>query len=331
MNPVISVIIPTYNRAHLVKDAIDSVLSQTYRDFEIIVVDDGSTDNTKEVLAPYRDKVKYIYQENQGLSAARNTGIRGARGEYIGFLDSDDLWLPPKLEKQVQILKEYKDIAFVYTNFIFIDETGKFIKVGCKAKSLVSGYILGNLLLSKTVTSPVTWLVRKTCFEDVGLFDIRFKRSEERDMEIRIAKNFKMYGIKEPLVKVRQIKSVETLGRCSAKDREYYRFKFLDKLFNDSNGEPIIEKNKRRLIAHYYFISGLAYLKEVDLTVARNRFCFSILKNPFRLNVYMYLFSTLIGNKGFRVLNGVRKLVLGVSNYYRRFKYNRLSTENGGK
>ena len=93
-SPKVTVVIPTYNRAHLIKDAVESVLNQTYQDFELIVIDDGSTDNTREVLAVYKDKLTYIYQENQGRSSARNHGIELAQGEYIAFLDSDDVWFP---------------------------------------------------------------------------------------------------------------------------------------------------------------------------------------------------------------------------------------------
>ena len=89
----VTVVIPTYNRAHLIKDAVESVLNQTYQDFELIVIDDGSTDNTREVLAIYKDKLRYIYQENQGRSAARNHGIKLAQGEYIAFLDSSDYFI----------------------------------------------------------------------------------------------------------------------------------------------------------------------------------------------------------------------------------------------
>ena len=98
--PKVSVIIPTYNGAQYIKQAVDSVLAQTYDDYEIIVVDDGSTDDTAELLRPYGDRITYLYQENRKLPAARNTGIRTARGQYLAFLDSDNLFLPHKLAAQ---------------------------------------------------------------------------------------------------------------------------------------------------------------------------------------------------------------------------------------
>ena len=101
--PCISVIIPTYNRAHFVREAIDSVLGQTYQDFEIIVVDDGSTDDTKTVLALYGNRIRYLHQKHRGRSEARNTALKSAAGKFVAFLDSDDIWLPRKLEKQLPL------------------------------------------------------------------------------------------------------------------------------------------------------------------------------------------------------------------------------------
>ena len=116
-HPTISVIIPTYNRAHLIGKAVKSVLSQTYQDFEIIVVDDGSTDNTEEIVKSFTDyKIYYIcHKHNRGASAARNTGIKASRGEYIAFLDSHDEWLPEKLDKQIKTFNsESSEVGVVY-------------------------------------------------------------------------------------------------------------------------------------------------------------------------------------------------------------------------
>ena len=111
MKPLVSIIIPAYNVEKYVQEAIDSALSQIYKDIEIIVVDDGSTDNTKKVLNPYikKGQIHYIYQENKGLSSARNTGIRAAKGGYIAFLDSDDLFLPEKMQRQVDFLEKHQE------------------------------------------------------------------------------------------------------------------------------------------------------------------------------------------------------------------------------
>jgi len=124
--PKVSVIIPTYNRAHLVTLAIESVLSQTYQDFEIIVVDDGSRDNTQAIIESISDpKIRYLYQANQGPGAARNTGIRAATGQYVAFLDTDDLLLPEKLALQVEALGKQPELGLVAGGHLFVDEAGK--------------------------------------------------------------------------------------------------------------------------------------------------------------------------------------------------------------
>jgi GT2 family glycosyltransferase len=121
---LVSVVIPSYNRAHLIGETIESVLAQTYRPVEIIVVDDGSRDDTRAVVQRYGPEVRYLYQSNAGVSAARNTGLAAARGEFIALLDSDDIWLPWKLAAQVALLRRYADVGMVWTDMRAIDEGG---------------------------------------------------------------------------------------------------------------------------------------------------------------------------------------------------------------
>jgi|SRR6267378_4283950 len=121
---LVSVIIPTYNRAQLCKEAVESALSQTYHDIEVIVVDDGSTDSTREVVSHLDSRVRYLSQKNSGVSAARNLGMQSARGEFIAFLDSDDTWLPWKLQLQVNVLRTLPSARMVWTDMIAVDETG---------------------------------------------------------------------------------------------------------------------------------------------------------------------------------------------------------------
>ncbi|MGA1871245.1 MAG: glycosyltransferase family 2 protein [bacterium] len=328
-NPKVSVIIPTYNRSQFITHAIDSVLSQTYHDIEIIIVDDGSTDNTKKILINYNNRIKYIYQENQGVAAARNTGIKNAKGKYIAFLDSDDMWLPQKLEQQVKILNQYEDIALVYSNIAYCNSNGQFIRVAFSSQQFLSGYIPQKVILWKAMCGYLqTWLLRKTCFEEVGYIDTSLKMSEDREISIRIAMKYKIYGIKEPLTMVRQHIPANRLGRSPAKEREYYYLKCLRILLEKYNDNPIIKKNKKRLIAGYYFYAGKNYLKENNMGLAKNRFWKSIVYNPFRLNVYIYLFSSLIGNKGFKIINKTRKSILVLSDDVRKIQYKKKMEEN---
>ncbi|MFH1719653.1 MAG: glycosyltransferase family A protein [Planctomycetota bacterium] len=319
---LVSVIIPTCNRAQLLTQAIDSVLSQTYKNFEIIVVDDGSTDDTKRALVQYMNRIRYMYQENQGGAAARNVALKLAKGEYIAFLDSDDLWFPQKLERQVEILDKYGEFALVYTNIIYINNAGKFSATGYSSKMFKSGYLFKETLLRKVACGhPPTWLIRKSCLDETGGFDPEFRTSHDRDMIVRIARKYKIYGIRDPLAMVRQHHFERLRGSSSAEQIERYWFKFLDKLFTETDEELITEKLKKQLIAGYYFLAGKQFLKANDLHSARNRFWLAIVNRPFQLKAYMYFLATLTGNKGFEILNKIRRLLVGVSNSFHRLRY----------
>ena len=187
ITPKISVIIPTYNRAQYVCRAIESVLRQTYRDYEIIVIDDGSTDNTKDVLSKYNGRIKYVYQPNQGISNARNHGIRVSAGEYIAFLDSDDEWIPEKLAVQLELLENNKKLGIVCSKMIILDENGRECgmkpedRTGKNFKELIE--IGGDLPTSSIMT-------RRECFDKVGLFDETLPMMEDFEMWVRIASQY---------------------------------------------------------------------------------------------------------------------------------------------
>lgn len=125
---LVSVLVPTYNRAYILGKTLDSVLAQTYRPIEVIVVDDGSTDGTRELVACYGDAVCYVYQPNSGLAAARNTGLKAARGEFIALQDSDDQWLPWKIEVQVALMRKLPSVALVWTDMTAVDSTGRIVR-----------------------------------------------------------------------------------------------------------------------------------------------------------------------------------------------------------
>ncbi|MBO8173074.1 MAG: glycosyltransferase [Bacillaceae bacterium] len=198
----VSVIIPTYNRARFIEDAIQSVLNQTYKDYEIIVVDDGSTDDTKDRVIKFGDKVRYIYQENQGPSAARNTGIRYARGEYIAFLDSDDRFLPDKLRKQMKYIRRHPTCRFLYSWFYKIKlKKHRTVKKLIKSKKCKDREQLRYSLLTRQFTIRTsTVLVKKSCFKKVGMFNEDYLYSQDWDMWLRLASRYSAHCLKEPLV-----------------------------------------------------------------------------------------------------------------------------------
>jgi len=185
--PKVSVIIPTYNRAELLPRAIKSVLEQTYQDFEIIVVDDGSTDNTEEVIKEFQEqdkRIKYIkHDKNKGGSAARNTGIKAAKGKYVAFLDSDDEWLQNKLECEVKILNNNKNCIICSTGYTFINErTGKIISKTIFKNQWVS---YKDVLRGKCLTTNDFTVIRKAAI-DIGGFDEKLPARQDWDFWIRI-------------------------------------------------------------------------------------------------------------------------------------------------
>jgi len=205
--PKVSVIMPTYNRAETLPDALESLLAQTYLDFEVIVVDDGSTDNTRAVVEEYCKKdsrIIYYYQENKERSAARNQGIRLSRGEYIAFLDSDDVYLPEKLEKQVAILDSVRDSDFVYCYYKLMDRTGNPVESGDSPAYALSGNIYPEILrfTGVNIKTPSV-MVRKKLFEKIGGFDEKMKVCEDLDLWRRAARFTRIEQVQEALIAVR--------------------------------------------------------------------------------------------------------------------------------
>lgn len=193
----ISVIIPTYNRLEVLPRAIESVLNQTYRNFELIVVDDGSTDGTRQ---RYEDdpRIIYLLRENGGVSAARNSGIEIATGTYIAFLDSDDEWLPRKLEYQIALFKGAPELGFVHTEEIWIRDG---VRVNQMKKHRKYGGWLYQRSLPLCVISPSTVMMLKEIFERHGGFDEEYVAGEDYDLWLRITPYYEGGFIEEPLIK----------------------------------------------------------------------------------------------------------------------------------
>lgn len=196
-HPVVSVIIPSYNRAAFLREAIDSVLQQTERDFELLIVDDGSTDDTETLCSSYGGRLRYLYQSRRGVSAARNLGIQNARGQLVAFLDSDDLWAPHKLARQVEWMAAHSAIKLCHTNEIWI-RRGR--RVNQKKIHQKAGGWIYPLCLPRCVISPSAALMRRELFEQVGWFDESLPICEDYDLWLRVAARFEVGFIDEPLI-----------------------------------------------------------------------------------------------------------------------------------
>ena len=199
-NPLVSVILPTYNRGWILTEAIDSVLAQDYKDYELIVVDDGSTDNTREILDAYGQDIIVLRQANKGVSAARNRGIAEAGGQLVAFLDSDDLWLPRKLSWQVDFFKLNPDAVINQTEEIWIRNG---VRVNPKDRHRKPSGMIFERSLELCLVSPSAVMIQKTLFDAVGVFDENLPACEDYDLWLRISCRYPVYLIATPLIRKR--------------------------------------------------------------------------------------------------------------------------------
>ncbi|MGZ8842134.1 MAG: glycosyltransferase [Pyrinomonadaceae bacterium] len=201
-SPLVSVITPIYNYARFIEQTIQSVLNQTLRSFEIIVVDDGSTDNTREIVARFGSQVRYVWQHNSGQGAARNRGIKEARGKFIALLDADDYWMADKLEKQIKVFQNDPDLGLVYSLFYYFESESGAI-VGYKPiAECFRGHVLREMFQSCLIGSP-TPLIRREVFDSVGLFREDLKGVEDYEMWLRISAQFRIDFVSEVLAMYR--------------------------------------------------------------------------------------------------------------------------------
>jgi glycosyltransferase involved in cell wall biosynthesis len=195
--PLVSVVIPTFDRAACLGRAVDSVLAQTFTNFELIVVDDGSTDGTAGLLEAYGERLRCIRQHNRGVSAARNSGIRSARGTYIALLDSDDAWLPQKLEQQAAYFQAHPQAALCQTEEIWV-RNGK--RVNPKTRHRKFSGLIFEKTLPLCLVSPSAVMMRKSLFDEVGLFDETLPACEDYDLWLRITWKYPVFLIPTALI-----------------------------------------------------------------------------------------------------------------------------------
>ncbi len=303
----VSVIIPTYNRASYICDAIDSVLAQTYTDFEIIVVDDGSTDNTKSVLEKYSERVKYFYQMNKGVSAARNKGIREASGEFIAFLDSDDAWLSFKLAEQVEILDNNPDVSLVFSDAELLEgvERRRYSLERTENKDIISNFqktVLGlqfndgsyfkedlfeelldhNLMLTPTV------LLRKKILEKTKYFNEGLLLAEDYDLWIRVARETPLAFLNRVTATIRIMGDGVSSGSCSARIRYYeWEGKVFEGQLRVVPGE-YRSKIRRKVIQTYNMVAW-GYLCDINLAKVRKFSLNSLRYKIFQIKILGYL------------------------------------------
>lgn len=251
----VSVIIPTYNRADLISDAIDSVLNQTYSDYEIIVVDDASTDNTAEVVNRYGDRVHYEVHAHSGASGTRNHGLRAAHGRYIAFLDSDDLFFSTKLEKQIALFEQHPELGMVYSSYTSANLEKKPLDEH-PAGVYKNGY--QELLTGCTIATP-TVMVRRDVIDQIGMFDEELLIADDIDLWSRIFRYYPIEPIHESLALVRLHEG--SMGR----DPEWILNSYMHLLLKAFRADPSISWfTRRRMLARMHYICAAEVRARVD-------------------------------------------------------------------
>jgi len=294
--PLVSVVIPVFNGAAFIARAVDSVLAQTCKDFEIIIVDDGSTDDTQVVLARLAKTsgIICLHQKNAGPAQARNVGIKSATGENIGFLDCDDIWLPEKLEAQLAILRGKSQPGLVHSNYEVIDPSGRVIqhaKAGKSRDALHKSFTGGQAPLLSAILMP------RALLERVGGFDPNLWVSEDSDLILRLYEVTKFECIDRVLVhKFQQIHGHWDIPCDEGTHREKAlssRERFLTCLQN----RPILKREQRGALnrewGSYYLLKGASEERQGKWAEARKQYLAAIQKEPFRFRGYTRLLRAL--------------------------------------
>lgn len=306
-NPLVSVIIPCYNYGEFLGEAVDSVLNQTYQNFEIIIIDDGSTDNTKEVVKNFQKKDKrigYYYQKNKGPSAARNLGAAKSNGNYICFLDADDIFKKSHLGDSINFLEKNKDLSMVFSNARFFSDAGqnkavkfrnikfqkklkKFLK-SASEKTYKDNVFLKkdslNCFLLYSVVATCTEVFKKEVFLEAGGFKKLLKRGQDRELDFRIARRFRIGFInkKNAMIRVHN-KNKPTIGK------DILSISALKSVYDCKGLKSSEKKALDKTIANLYFDLGYKYFKSCNYKKA-----FAFYKKSFLKNVKLKTFIVMI-------------------------------------
>ena len=293
-----SVIIPAYNREKEIKRAVDSVLSQTLQDFEVIVVDDGSTDQTGAIVQSINDsRIVYVRQDNRGATAARNNGVRHAKGIYISFLDSDDIWYSNTLERQLWKFNSDKEISCVYSDLNIIKPGGQIMPFWKPTK--IEGYIYKEALTQGYLSPMIVLSVKKSCIEAVGMFDEGLPASQDDDICFKLAKKYKFGFVSDQLAGV----YTDVNNRISGSSKRVSMGWWM--LWNKYEDDVVNFCGKEVMAAHYFNCLYL-FLKNKDyemINKAKAKYLTFGSLNLFQVGlIYMSLHSPRLFNKIFRRL-----------------------------
>ncbi len=306
--PLVSIIMPAYNSREFIGEALDSIAGQTISDYEVIVIDDGSTDNTAQIAIEHPIGVNLIKQTNRGPAAARNLGVSDSTGKFVAFLDADDLWKPTKLEKQLALFKADPELGMVFTENSLFDARGTFRDNLRKKELLMHGEIARNILLHSRVATP-TVMVRRDVLDVVGLFEEQLTHAEDDNLWIRIAAQYAVALVDESLVWVRDhgSRTTRNTSKCAEsvlQSIELLRTKYGNRVWDAV--EPVISE----VLSDVYFDSGYLSFENDELREARRSFSSSIRNNPGNRKVYPYYACTLLPRPLVRALRWIKQKLI---------------------
>lgn len=310
----ISIIIPTHNCGHCIAEALNSVLKQDMDDYEIIIVDDGSKDNTRSIIANYiqnyPQKIKYFYQENQGAGSARNKGIKESKGEYIVFLDADDLILFKSLRIKKDFLDRNPSVGFVYSDYFRDNQTVTWLKIikfndrlqdffHKEGSDLISNddFFVKNLEFFSILMG--TLMIRRTTIDTIGPFRVDLLNAQDVELIIRATGKYKVGYIDKPLYCYRTSLSQNT------KNIDRY-FIYLIKVFEEVEAQNInykVNKIVKKLLSNFYFEYGYSNKQRLLIDNSRKYLLRSIIKKPFQIRSYKTFIGTFLPVKLRKLLN----------------------------
>lgn len=311
----VSVVIPTYNYGRFVGEAIRSVLAQTFTDFELMVVDDGSTDDTKEVVTSFNDaRIKYIYQENLGVGAALNNGIKASIGEYVTILGSDDVYLPQNLELKAKLLDTRPDIGLVCSDlYVFDNDTGAILGRFWRDKKVSHYWVdperaarqpLKELLYRGCFIMPQATMIRRTVLNEVGGFDESLPTHEDWDLFVRIILHFSIQIIDMPLLKLRR----HNTNLSENKDKMYWgAVGAINKAMRSGALSGAEMKLLKQRLAPQHFNFGRQAMFNGKAALARKALMDGIRLDPWHVKSYVYLVLLTFGTRPVLALRSWKK------------------------
>jgi glycosyltransferase involved in cell wall biosynthesis len=302
----VSAIVPAYNAAHYLPTSIKSVMDQTYTDWELVIVDDGSTDGTRELVASYAaqlgDKLRYVHQPNKGLPAARNTGIRNASGELMALLDADDIWLPARLERSVAAMDVDPAIGIVHGRFERVNVEGSPVGQTQPVFPLkyMSGMIADHLYTRRIHLACATVTFRKACIEKAGWFDETMRATEDRDLWFRIARFYKVAFVDEIIARYRV--SAGSMSSDTARMLTWQTY-FVEKHYKSGACGPL---KRMEALSSIYRERGDDLFRKARMDEAISVYSKAALYNPLKIaNLYMLTKALAVGFRN-RVASGKR-------------------------